>query len=491
MCILPHRSGTIPARNRVSGKDSYALLRSNVLADSVRLTAFDAFMFVKYHFPLEHSRLNTEQANLSLLLRAAEFALSEMYSGDVFERCSAKWAVLLHFIKTGHFPSNNGTDYRPDYDLVDCRTGLIDNNPDKFRHLFDFTRILHGPYRHLPHFLSEHALAIALYGTSVHTVTVGVQRLMVAGCLLYFYMLLQGRRYVDKYLPSSFLAHMLHVGGVLAPTQQGITFSSKCIPIHFITTVHISVSALVTRWIPLILVPPMVTIPLGVTNEDYRSHFNSAFGASIGVHNTLMDKALEAFHCAGTCLSVFRTDPCLFPRYKTYAIEDYRLVTGQCYPSQEGARMVELTSEATHIKASKRKANITDDASSSSLTKRQTTLKQTETGQLGLELPSDGANVKDGFQQANVNKGFFQPKIVTIEQLKANRAALQKFNNEWMSKQPNPESGFEQYQPSNLVQCDWSEYGINPGVTERMQSYIDTLMFTISTSATRWYCSIS
>jgi hypothetical protein len=175
-------------------KDSYALLRSNVLADSVRLTAFDAFMFVRYHFPLEHSRLNTEQANLSLLLRAAEFAFSEIYSGDVFERCSAKWAVLLHFIKTGHFPSNNGTDYRPDYDLVDCRTGLIDNSPEKFTHLFNFTRILHGPYRHLPHFLSEHVLAIALYGTSVHTVKVGVQRLMVAGCLLYFYMLLQGRR---------------------------------------------------------------------------------------------------------------------------------------------------------------------------------------------------------------------------------------------------------------------------------------------------------
>ena len=183
---------------------------------------------------------------------------------------------------------------------------------------------------------------------------------------------------------------MLHVGGVLAPTQEGITFSSKCIPIHFLKTVHISVPALITRRIPLIIVPPMVTIPLGVTNEDYRSHFSSAFGASIGVHNTLMDKALEAFHCAGTCLSVFQTDPCLFPRYKTYAIEDYSLVTGHCYPSQEGARMVGLTSEATHTKALKRKANITDDASSSSSqTKRQTTLKQTKTGQLGLQLPSD------------------------------------------------------------------------------------------------------
>jgi len=46
-----------------------------------------------------------------------------------------------------------------------------------------------------------------------------------------------------------------------------------------------------------------------------------------------------------------------------------------------------------------------------------------------------------------------------------------------MSKQPHPEPGFEEYPPSNLVQCDWSEYGVNAGVTDNMQSYIDTLMF--------------
>ena len=105
------------------------------------------------------------------------------------------------------------------------------------------------------------------------------------------------------------------------------------------------------------------------------------------------------------------------------------------------------------------------------------TLKQSATGQLGLQLPSDDAKVGDGFKQANANEGFFQPRIVTIAQLKANRKALQQFNKEWMSKQPHPESGFEEYQPSNFVQCDWSEYGVNPDVTKSMQSYINTLMF--------------
>jgi hypothetical protein len=61
--------------------------------------------------------------------------------------------------------------------------------------------------------------------------------------------------------------------------------------------------------------------------------------------------------------------------------------------------------------------------------------------------------------------------------MKGKYTALQQFQKEWMSKQPHPEPGFEEYPPSNLVQCDWSEYGVNPGVTDNMQSIIDTLMF--------------
>ena len=102
---------------------------------------------------------------------------------------------------------------------------------------------------------------------------------------------------------------------------------------------------------------------------------------------------------------------------------------------------------------------------------------QSETGKLGLQLPFEDAKGIDELKQANVKEGFFQPKIVTIAQLKTNRTALQQFQKEWMSKQPHPEPGFEEYPPSNLVQCDWSEYGVNPGVTDNMQSYIDTLMF--------------
>ena len=57
---------------------------------------------------------------------------------------------------------------------------------------------------------------------------------MVVGCILYFYMLLNGQRYVDKWIPSSFLIHMLHFGGALAPTEKGAQrFSSKGHPNSF------------------------------------------------------------------------------------------------------------------------------------------------------------------------------------------------------------------------------------------------------------------
>ena len=75
--------------------------------------------------------------------------------------------------------------------------------------------------------------------------------MMVVGCILYFYMLLNGQRYVDKWIPSSFLIHMLHFGGELAPTEKGAQrFSSKVIPIHFLPTTQISVTAIKNTYRP-------------------------------------------------------------------------------------------------------------------------------------------------------------------------------------------------------------------------------------------------
>ena len=92
--------------------------------------------------------------------------------------------MFLYVIKKGLFPVNLGRDHCPSYDMVECRMGLNDHQLATFKHLFEFEGILHGPSRHLPFFLS---LAITLYGPTVLKVTVGVQKMMVVGCILYFY----------------------------------------------------------------------------------------------------------------------------------------------------------------------------------------------------------------------------------------------------------------------------------------------------------------
>ena len=181
--------------------DSYSLLRCNILDDPIRLTTFGASMFVQHHFPLEHSRP-------SLL---SPRSIQEMCLSNALKCRQCCYISLRQGISQPSMEPILRLRYG----------GLSDRSkrPQSRTRLFDFTLILHGPCRPLPHFLSGHELAIALYGTSVHTVTAGVHRLMVAGCLLYLYMLLQGRRYIDKHIPSSFLAHMLHVEGVLAPPR--------------------------------------------------------------------------------------------------------------------------------------------------------------------------------------------------------------------------------------------------------------------------------
>jgi len=92
-------------------EDAYPLLRSSLIEDPIHLTAYDAAVFVEQHFPLETLRLNTEEAKLALLIRAAHFAYSDKYSGDVYEQYSENWAVLLYVIKKGHFPVNIGSDH--------------------------------------------------------------------------------------------------------------------------------------------------------------------------------------------------------------------------------------------------------------------------------------------------------------------------------------------------------------------------------------------
>ena len=347
--------------------------------------------------------------------------------------------------------------------------------PATFKQMFEFERILHGPSRHLPLFLSEHTLAITLYGPTVLTVSVGVQKMMVVGCILYFYMLLNGQRYVDKWIPSSFLIHMLHFGGALAPTEKGAQrFSSKVIPIHFLPTAQISVTAIINARIPIVLVPPMTTIAAGTTIEDYRSYYQTALGASLGIDRTLIERALAAYNHHVAPISAFTTDPCLFPRYVSYSIDDYSLGNGECYPSHEGRRMIQKAQEALYLNGSSlpQPALKRGGMASPSAQQRQTTLTQNAAGQVLLQPPPRGHKQ---LPVLGSRTEAYQPKIVNLKELKANRAAAQRLDQEWLAQQPLPRAGFEAYHASNLLQCEWSEYGVT--ASDSLAAYTATLLF--------------
>jgi len=56
-------------------EDANPLLRSSLTEDLIHLTTYDAAVFVQQHFTLENLRLNTEEAKLALLIRAANFSI--------------------------------------------------------------------------------------------------------------------------------------------------------------------------------------------------------------------------------------------------------------------------------------------------------------------------------------------------------------------------------------------------------------------------------
>ena len=132
------------------------------------------------------------------------------------------------------------------------------------------------------------------------------------------------------------------------PKRGHSVLAQKVIPIHFLPTAQISVTAR----IPIVLVPPMTIIVDGMTIEDYRSYYQTALGASLGIDKTLFERALAAYNHRVAPISAFRTDPCLFPRYASYSIEDYSLGNGECYPNHEGRRMIQKALESLHLNGS-------------------------------------------------------------------------------------------------------------------------------------------
>jgi len=282
-------------------------------------------------------------------------------------------------------------------------------------------------------------------------------------------MLHNGPRYVDKWIPSFFLVHMLHFGGALAPTEKGAQrFRSKVIPIHFLQMAHISVTAIINARIPIVLVPPMTIDSDGTTIVGYRTYYQTALGASSGI-----DK-LTAYNHRTAPISACWTDSCLYPRYASYSIQDYSLGNGECYPSHEGRRIIQKAQESLQLHGtSLPKSTFNKNGSTSpSAQKRQTTLTQNAAGQVLLQPPAHGNRQ---LPVLGSRTEPYQPRIVNLKELKANRAAVQRLDQEWLAQQPLPVEKFEAYHASNLLQCEWSEYGVT--ALDSLTAYTATPLF--------------
>ena len=150
------------------------------------------------------------------------------------------------------------------------------------------------------------------------------------------------------------------------------------IPIHFLQMTHISVTAIINARIPIVLVPPMTIVSDGTKIVGYRTYYQTTLGASSGI-----DK-LTAYNHRVAPISAFWTDPCLYPRYALYSIEDFSLGNGECYPSHEGRRMIQKAQESLQLHGSTLpKSRFNKNGSTSpSAQKRQTTLTQNAVGQV-------------------------------------------------------------------------------------------------------------
>ena len=291
-------------------------------------------------------------------------------------------------------------------------------------------------------FLKNNYRAKRLYGTSVDGACQGIHRLMISGVVLQWYMEYSKKNDVDDNIRSGDLCHMLSTVGVLRPTQtQQPKFSSIIIPVHTLLTAEAGVLAVIRSGMSVALVPPKHFITSTPTSQEYREYYNSHIAA---MTSTAVERAVQQFKATSTYVTDFSTSPCLFP-IAPQPIVDVAVVNKDDYIRLEGQRMVGKVKDAVaHQKAAQqqqreltRQKNTGNREHPSPL--KQTTLKYTADGQLGLA-------------EAH------QPRIVSMAQLQAIRKAQQ---------------AFSEYVLSEMITSSWSSYNGSEG------SYLDRLEFHV------------
>lgn len=156
------------------------------------------------------------------MARAAKFAVARKYRGEVYDKCSAKWAVFLYYIVHGAYrPEKQGN-----HDSEFCVTALVDVVPNRHRMALDFERLTHGHPSVVSQMLEDSQLAFCFYGNAGRHSNVGVQMLMAAGvAYMYFWLSVNAsakhkRANIDTAIPLALLAYILSARGILAPIND-------------------------------------------------------------------------------------------------------------------------------------------------------------------------------------------------------------------------------------------------------------------------------
>jgi len=139
--------------------------------------------------------------------------------------------------------------------------------PPNLRHL------LLGPPHLMWAFLKEDHNTKKLYGPSIDKATIGIQRSMAAGVLMFWYMVHTGSSNIDDIIPSGILSYVLLTKGVLNPTEEAQPrFSSEFIPVYKLNTVSLAVCAVISAGVPVVVIPPKPVLRQHATNEEYQKY---------------------------------------------------------------------------------------------------------------------------------------------------------------------------------------------------------------------------
>ena len=190
----------------------------------------------------------------------------------------------------------------------------------------------------------EDRSARKLYGVSIGKATIGIQRLMVAGVLMYWYMDHTGSRNIDDVIPSGILRYVLWVKGVSNPTEEAQPrFSSKFIPVYKLTTVALAVRAVINAGVPVAVIPPKPNLQQHMTNEEYQKYYNDRIRT---ITRDSIKQEEELFSRPNKWVPGLAAGPCLFPYPPQGQVSDFSEVSVTGCLFHEGLRMIQLVNAA-------------------------------------------------------------------------------------------------------------------------------------------------